>query len=193
MKSIAVFCGSSIGHDPRIVKTAAALGSTLAQHGITVVYGGTKVGLMKEVANSALAGKGTVIGVIPGFLKKREVCHEHLSELIVVDSMHERKMKMNELSRGVIALPGGFGTLEELFEMITWGQMGLHQKPVGLLNVNGFYNPLLSLLDTMVARGFLKQEDRTMLLVDDSCSGLLRQMKAYIPKPVPQWLEKNQT
>lgn len=193
MKSIAVFCGSSPGNDKEIVTMASQLGKTLAQHSITLVYGGTKVGLMEKLANSTLEHKGKVIGVIPSFLKAREVFHENLSELIVVESMHERKMKMNELSEGIIALPGGFGTLEELFEMITWGQMGLHQKPVGLLNVNGFYTKLLHFLDTTVSKGFLKQEDRDMLLTDDSCTGLLGQMISYQPRPVPAWLKKEQT
>lgn len=193
MKRIAVFCGSSLGNDPEIVGMAAELGKTLAQCHITLVYGGSKVGLMGKVADSALAHNGTVIGVIPDFLKAREVFHEHLSELIVVESMHERKTKMNELCEGIIALPGGFGTLEELFETITWGQLGLHQKPVVLLNVNGFYDAMLSFLDAMVVKGFLKQQDRDMLLVADSCTGLLRQMAAYQPKPMPKWLGKEQT
>lgn len=193
MKSIAVFCGSSLGNDPQVVKLAYQLGQCLAQRRITLVYGGTKVGLMERLARGALDHKGEVIGVIPEFLRSREVFHENLSELIVVNSMHERKMKMNERSEGIIALPGGFGTMEELFEMITWGQMGLHQKPVGLLNVNGFYNELLHFLDTMVTKGFLSQEDRNMLLVDDSYAGLLDQMATYQPKPTPAWLTKEQT
>ena len=193
MKSIAVFCASSEGNDIQIVDRAYELGKTLAKQDRTLVYGGSKLGLMGKVANGALDNNGKVIGVLPNFLKSKEIVHNRVPEMIIVDSMHERKMKMHELSDGIIALPGGFGTLEELFEIITWGQLGLHQKPMGILNVNGFYDELLALLDTMVVRELLKIENRNMLLVDDSCRGLLEQMESYRPVTTPKWIKKEHT
>ncbi|SRR5690606_2054647 len=193
MDSVSVFCGSSEGNDENIVEAARELGRVLSGNGITLVYGGTKVGLMGALADSTLAGHGRVIGVIPDFLKAKEILHGNLDQTIVVESMHQRKMKMHELSQGVIALPGGFGTLEELFEMTTWGQLGLHFKPIGLLNTGGFFDPLLVFLDSMVAKGFLKAENRKMLLVDDSSTALLAKMEAYRPSYVPKWINKAQT
>jgi uncharacterized protein (TIGR00730 family) len=193
MKSIAVFCASSEGNDIQIVDRAYELGKTLAKQDRTLVYGGSKLGLMGKVANGALDNNGKVIGVLPNFLKSKEIVHNRVPEMIIVDSMHERKMKMHELSDGIIALPGGFGTLEELFEIITWGQLGLHQKPMGILNVNGFYDELLAFLDTMVVRELLKIENRNMLLVDDSCRGLLEQMESYRPATTPKWIKKEHT
>ncbi len=149
MKRIVVFCGSSGGHDPVFAAQAFRVGQYLAEHGIELVYGGAKVGLMGAVADGTLQAGGRVTGVLPRFLRTKEVAHEHLSELMLVDTMHERKLKMHELSDGVIAMPGGYGTLEELFEMLTWGQLGLHAKPVGLLNTDGFYDHLLAMADTM--------------------------------------------
>ncbi|NDV44037.1 TIGR00730 family Rossman fold protein [Flagellimonas sediminis] len=193
MKSVSVFCGSSEGNDSHIVSMAYELGKNLAQQNLTLVYGGAKVGLMGQVANGALDHDGKVIGVIPDFLKSKEIFHEGITELIIVDNMHERKMKMHELSDGIIALPGGFGTLEELFEVVTWSQLGLHQQPMGILNVNGFFDELLAFLDTMVSKGLLRPENRNMLLVDDSCTGLLEQMKSYRPVHIPKWIKKEQT
>ncbi|WP_036385438.1 TIGR00730 family Rossman fold protein [Muricauda sp. MAR_2010_75] len=193
MKSIVVFCASSEGNDIQIVDRAYELGKTLAKQDRTLVYGGSKLGLMGKVANGALDNNGKVIGVLPNFLKSKEIVHDRVPEMIIVDSMHERKMKMYELSDGIIALPGGFGTLEELFEIITWGQLGLHQKPMGILNVNGFYDELLAFLDTMVVRELLKIENRNMLLVDDSCRGLLEQMESYRPVTTPKWIKKEHT
>jgi len=140
MNAIVVFCGSSPGKEEIYKSKAEQLGQTLAEENITLIYGGASVGLMGAVANGVLKNQGKAIGVIPEFLNTKEVAHTQLSELIQVESMHERKTKMSELCDGVIALPGGFGTLEELFEMLTWAQLGLHQKPIGILNVNGFYN-----------------------------------------------------
>ncbi len=191
MKSIAVFCGSSGGFDPAFMDQAFKLGQLLAGRGITLVYGGAKVGLMGAVADGALASQGKVIGVLPTFLSGVEIAHDRLSELIVVDTMHQRKTTMNELSDGIIALPGGFGTLEELFEMLTWGQLGLHHKPIGILNISGFYNHLLALLDTMVQAGFLKQANRDMLLVDDDRERLLATMENYTPPTVGKWIHKD--
>ncbi len=193
MKSIAVFCASSEGNDMQIVDLAYKLGETLAKQDRTLVFGGSKVGLMGKVANGALENNGKVIGVLPNFLKSKEILHNGVPEMIIVDSMHERKMKMHELSDAIIALPGGFGTLEELFEVITWGQLGLHQKPMGILNINGFYDELLAFLDTMVAKGLLKIENRNMLLVDESISGLLAQMESYQPAITPKWIKKEHT
>ncbi len=193
MKSIAVFCASSEGNDLQIINMAYELGEALAKQDRTLVFGGSKVGLMGKVANGALENNGKVIGVLPNFLKSKEILHNGVPEMIIVDSMHERKMKMHELSDAIIALPGGFGTLEELFEVITWGQLGLHQKPMGILNINGFYDELLAFLDTMVAKGLLKIENRNMLLVDDSCRGLLEQMESYQPAITPKWIKKEHT
>ena len=193
MERIAVFCGSSDGNDKEIVNKAYELGRTLSDHKMTLIYGGAKVGLMGRVANGALDHRGEVIGIIPDFLKSKEIFHEGISELIVVESMHERKTKMHEMSDGIIALPGGFGTLEELFEMITWGQLGLHQKPIGILNVNGFFDEMLRFIDSMVSKGFLKQHHRDMLLIDESCDGLLDKMATYQPAFTPKWIKKEQT
>lgn len=193
MKAIAVFCGSSSGANPSFAQEACRLGQQLAQRGITVVYGGAKVGLMGAVADGALDEGGKVIGVLPHFLQAKELAHPGLTELLLVDSMHERKQLMNERCEGVIALPGGFGTLEELFEMLTWGQLGLHQKPIGILNVAGYYDALIRLLDHMVAQGLLRLNNRQMLLVSSNIEDLLDQMSAYKPSLVGKWLDENQT
>ncbi|PCJ96910.1 MAG: TIGR00730 family Rossman fold protein [Flavobacteriaceae bacterium] len=192
MKSIVVFCGSSDGNDKKVTEVAYALGKTLAKESITLIYGAAKIGVMGKVAQGALDNNGTVVGIIPEFLKKKEVVHTHLSELIVTKNMHERKLLMHERSEGVITLPGGFGTLEELFEIMTWGQLGLHQKPIGILNVNGFYDDLLKMLQKMVTQGFLKQGNYNMLLVDETIPGLLTQMKNYKPISRPKWIKKEQ-
>jgi uncharacterized protein (TIGR00730 family) len=192
MKSIAVYCGSSMGSDVAYLSDAVELGKVLAQKKIQLVYGGAKVGLMGALADSCLANTGTVIGVLPTFLKSKELAHDGLNDMHIVESMHERKMKMNELCDAVIALPGGFGTLEELFEMITWAQLGLHQKPVGILNTNGFYDSLFDLLDTMVRSGFLKQLNRDMLLVDDKIEALLDKMNSYRAPRIPKWIKDDE-
>ena len=188
MKSIVVFCGSGQGNNECYSRAAKETGQLLAGKGIRVIYGGAKVGLMGAVADATLAAGGDVTGVIPQFLKTKEVVHEGLTELITVATMHERKLKMHELSDGIIALPGGWGTMEELFEMLTWGQLGLHVKPVGLLNVNGYYNSLSALCDTMVREGFLHADVRHMLLLSDTVDDLLQKMHQYKPLPAPQWL-----
>jgi uncharacterized protein (TIGR00730 family) len=176
MKSIVVFCGSSEGSNPEYVAQGFVLGETLAKREITLVYGGAKIGVMGAVAKGALQAKGKVIGIIPEFLKVREVFHTGLTELIVTQDMHERKLKMHELSDGIIMLPGGYGTLEEFFEMLTWGQLGLHQYPIGILNTNGFYTELMTMLSKMVNQGFVKKENYDMILVDEDIEGLLMQM-----------------
>ncbi len=192
MNSIVVFCGSSEGNDKKILADAFDLGRIFAERNITLVYGAAKIGVMGKVAQGILEHKGKAIGVIPRFLMKKEVFHNGLTELIITRNMHERKLKMHDLSDGIIALPGGYGTLEELFEMITWAQLGLHQKPIGILNTNGFYDDLLRMIDTMVDRNFLRRENRDMILVDDTVTGLLHQMKEYIPQPLPKWIKKEE-
>lgn len=191
MKRVTVFCGSSSGSEDLYYKQAYMLGSSLAKRGIGVVYGGAKVGLMGAVADGALGAGGEVIGVLPNFLRSKEIAHMGLTELIQVESMHERKLKMNELCDGVIALPGGYGTMEEFFEMITWAQLGLHQKPIALLNINGFYDSLINLVQTMVDHGFLKETNQNMLLVDDEIDSLLEKMKNYVPPVVGKWISKD--
>jgi len=190
MNRVSVFCGSSLGIDEVYKSQATLLGQTLAKRNIGLVYGGTKVGLMGAVADGILRNGGKVIGVLPNFLKSKEIAHEHLTELILVESMHERKAKMNELCDGVIALPGGLGTLEEFFEMLTWGQLGLHKKPIAILNIDGFYDPLNTLLQTMVDKGFLKEINKQMLLISDNIDELLDKMKNYIAPAVEKWIDK---
>lgn len=188
LEAIAVFCGSSEGNDSVILSQAITLGKTLANENITLVYGAAKIGIMGKIAEASLQQHGKVIGVIPEFLKLKEVVHLGLDELITTKNMHQRKLKMHELSDGFIALPGGFGTLEELFEIITWAQLGLHQKPIGLLNSNGFYNDLINMLETMTTKGFLKIENLDILIVDDDLESLINKMKVFKPKSVPKWL-----
>ncbi len=189
MKSITVFCGSSAGNDPIYSALAAELGKVLAQRGIDVVYGGARVGLMGSLADGALTQGGRVIGVLPRFLKAKEIAHERLTEMVFVDTMHERKIRMHEMSDGVIALPGGYGTMEEFFEIMTWAQLGLHQKPMGMLNIQGFYNPLVTMIDSMVHEGFLKKVNRNMLLVSENIDTLLSMMDAYAPPIVDKWID----
>ena len=190
MKRVTVFCGSSTGTDEAYKTQAFLLGQTLAEQNIGLVYGGARIGLMGTVADGAIDKGGEVIGVLPYFLQEREIAHERLTHLVLVESMHERKTKMNDLSEGVIGLPGGFGTLEELLEMITWAQLGLHKKPVALLNVNGFYDSLINLLDTMVEKGFLKPLSKKMLLISDNIDDMLQQMKDYVAPSFGEWITK---
>lgn len=190
MKSIAVFCGSSSGNDSKIISEAYTLGETLAQQKITLVYGAAKIGIMGIVANGTLENNGKVIGVIPDFLKTKEIVSEALTELIVTSNMHDRKVIMYEKSDGFIIIPGGFGTMDEFFEISTWGQLGLHTKPIGILNTNGYYNALIEQCKTMVATGFLKQENLDAVVVDDTIKGLLEKMKNHKALPAPKWLNK---
>jgi uncharacterized protein (TIGR00730 family) len=193
MKRITVFCGSSFGTEAIYEQQAILLGKTLAAQNIDLVYGGANVGLMGAVADGALSGGGKVFGVLPNFLQQKEIAHTQLTELILVETMHERKTKMDELSDGVIALPGGFGTMEEFFEMLTWAQLGLHKKPIAILNINGFYDDLISLLQTMVNKGFLKEVNQKMLLISDDITDLLEQMKNYKAPTVAKWINKSGT
>ncbi|MCB0738759.1 MAG: TIGR00730 family Rossman fold protein [Bacteroidetes bacterium] len=173
MKSIVVFCGSSPGKGTKYLEIASELGQFLGKNNITLIYGGATVGCMGAVANGALAAGGKVIGVIPQFIQDHEIAHHGLTELITVDSMHTRKLKMYELCDAAIALPGGFGTMDELFEMLTWQQLDLHQKPIGLLNVDGYYNGLLELLNSMEKSGLLRKTDKTRLTVSHEMESLV--------------------
>lgn len=192
MKRITVFCGSSFGTEEIYKEQATLLGQTLAKQNIELVYGGANVGLMGAVADGILKEGGKAIGVLPNFLRSKEIAHLCLTELILVESMHERKTKMNDLCDGVIALPGGFGTLEELFEMLTWAQLGLHKKPIAILNINGFYDALIELTKVMVEKGLLKDVNQQMLLVSDNIDDLLDQMKNYVAPTTGKWIDKDQ-
>lgn len=175
---IAVFCGASAGNDPMYMAIAREVGRAIAQRGLGVVYGGGHVGLMGAVADAAMEAGGRVVGVIPGFMTERELAHERVSELVIVRDMHERKLVMHERSQAVIALPGGFGTMDELFELLTWRQLGLHAKPMGLLNVNGFYSPLLAQMERMEMEGFLHGDTRVMF--DNDVEALIDGLVAAI-------------
>ncbi|WP_281227229.1 TIGR00730 family Rossman fold protein [Flavobacterium aquiphilum] len=190
MKRITVFCGSSSGTEENYTIQAALLGKTLAEKNIELVYGGANVGLMGAVADGVLNNGGKAIGVLPNFLRSKEIAHKQLTELILVDTMHERKTKMNDLCDGVIALPGGFGTMDELFEMLTWAQLGLHKKPIALLNVDGYFDALITFTETMVNKGLLKEVNQEMLLVSDSIDELLDKMENYVPPTVGKWISK---
>ena len=193
MKSVAVYCGSSSGNQPLYTQQAQAMGQELATRGLTLVYGGGRVGLMGAVADATLGAGGRVVGVIPRFLADKELAHPGCTELHVVDTMHQRKLLMADLAEGFVALPGGFGTLEELFEVLTWGQLGLHGKPVGLLNATGFYDPLLALLDHMVGQEFLRAENRQQLLQNAAVPALLDALSAYRPARLEKWLNRSTT
>lgn len=188
MKTVAVYCGSSSGINVIYREEARKLGEILAKNNIHVIFGGGKVGLMGAMADGVLGAGGQITGVIPGFLKLKEVAHEHLSELICVESMHERKALINDMSDGAIALPGGFGTLDELFEMLTWGQLGQHTKPVGLLNTNGYFSHILAAIENMIQEGFLKERNRDMVLVSEKMEDLLTKMQDYKAPSFPKWI-----
>lgn len=192
MTGLAVFCGSSSGTDPVYRKQAALLGQILAKRGIRIIFGGGRVGLMGVLANAALEAGGEVTGVIPGFLQIKEVAHQKLTEMITVDSMHERKALIERRSDGAVALPGGYGTMDELFEMLTWGQLGLHQKPVGLLNIHAFFDPLLQMMDKMVDQGFLRPDYRNLIISADDIESLLDKMSGYQPPTVEKWIGLDQ-
>lgn len=192
MKRVTVFCGSNMGSDKNFQSQATFVGKTLAKNQIEVVYGGAKVGLMGALADGALSEGGRVIGILPKFLSSKEIVHDGLTELIMVETMHKRKTMMNELCDGVIALPGGFGTLEELFEMTTWAQLGLHKKPIAILNTNGFYDALIVMIQSMVDNGFLKAENQKMILISDNIEDLLQKMKDYVAPNVNKWISKEE-
>jgi uncharacterized protein (TIGR00730 family) len=190
MKTLCVYCGSNAGSNPSYAELARALGARLAADNIALVYGGGNVGLMGIVADAVLAGGGEVIGVIPQQLVDWEVAHKGITRLEVVDSMHTRKARMFELSDGFIALPGGFGTLDEMFEMLTWRQLGLGKKPCAFLDSNGFWEPLMAMLDTMVRERFLHAEQRHDLWQGHDIDTLLTWMRDYIPAQADKWLDE---
>lgn len=165
------------------------LGEILAKREIELVYGGANVGLMGVVADSVLDNGGRVIGVLPIFLESKELAHNRITKMILVESLHERKSKMSDLCDGVIALPGGFGTLEEFFEMLTWAQLGLHKKPVAILNINGYYNSLITFVRNMVEEGFLKRENMEMILIGDNIHELLDKMESYEAPKIEKWIK----
>ncbi|MBK5911753.1 Rossman fold protein, TIGR00730 family [Rhodothalassium salexigens] len=192
MKRLCVYCGSRDGQQPAYLEAARALGRLLAERGIGLVYGGASIGVMGTLANAVLDGGGEAIGVIPRALDDREVGHRGLTELHVVETMHERKNIMSVLSDGFVALPGGLGTFEELFEVWTWAQLGVHRKPVGLLNAGGFYDPLLAFLDHATAEGFVEREHRDLVTVAGDPASLLDAMHAYKPSDDRIWLKARQ-
>lgn len=190
MRKIGVFCGSSNGSSPLYTEMAAKLGKILFINGIDLVYGGGDIGLMKKIADAILKQGGRVTGVIPEFLKEKEVAHLGLTQLIVVKSMHQRKAKVAEMSDGFIILPGGFGTLDESFEMLTWNQLYLQNKPFGMLNIDGYFDKLLEFIDRMVQDKFIKSEHREMIQVSDDPEELLVKMKEAKISLQPKWIEK---
>jgi len=190
LKRVCVFCGSSAGADPAFTHAATEVGGVLAQRGLGLVYGGGNVGLMGVLADAALTAGGEVIGVIPQALLAKEVAHSGLSQLRVVASMHERKAMMAELSDGFVALPGGIGTLEELFEVLTWNQLGLHAKPCAILNVAGYYDHLLTFLEHATSERFVRGEHAGMLLVEESPRRIVERLRAYVPPRVDKWLDR---
>jgi uncharacterized protein (TIGR00730 family) len=187
MKSISVFCGANFNGDPELLKAIEDLADVFVQKDITLVFGGGRVGVMGLIADAMLVRGGRAIGVIPQFLMDKEVGHTGLTELIITENMHQRKQKMADISDGIITLPGGFGTMEEFFEVLTWLQLGLHNNPIGLLNVGGFYDPLLLQMDRMVDQKFLKPINRELVLSHDNPGSLVTLMEKYNPLPDDVW------
>jgi uncharacterized protein (TIGR00730 family) len=191
MKNIAVYCGSSKGTNEIYEQIANEVGLYFAKNDMTLIYGAGSVGLMGIVADATLQNGGLVKGIIPQFLMDLEVGHNELTELFVTENMHERKKIMCELADGIIALPGGYGTLDELFEMLTWSQLGLHEMPIGILNVNGFYDPLLAMVQKMVDEGFLKKENQDLIIVDENIDSLIQKMKSEERPMALKWLGRS--
>jgi uncharacterized protein (TIGR00730 family) len=192
IRSVCVFCGSSTGRQPEYAAAAGAMGQLLAERRIRLVYGGGKVGLMGALADAALAAGGQVVGVIPRMLVEKELAHGGLTELRIVSTMHERKALMAEISDAFIALPGGLGTFEELCEVLTWAQLGIHARPIGCLNVRGYFTPFRLLLDQCIAEGFLQPEQRRLFLEADEPRTLLDLLEHHLLPPVRQWLNQEQ-
>jgi uncharacterized protein (TIGR00730 family) len=192
MKRVCVFCGSSVGSRPVYSEAARQMGTLLAKKGIAIVYGGGNVGLMGVLANAALAAGGEVIGVIPSVLADREIAHQGLSDLRIVDSMHTRKAMMAQLADAFVALPGGVGTFEEFFEAVTWTQLGLHRKACGLLDVDGFYSPLIDFINRAVGEGFIKPEHRTAVVADPEPDRLLNKLANVVVPDLPKWITKEE-
>jgi uncharacterized protein (TIGR00730 family) len=193
VRRVCVFCGSSLGRDPRHADEARALARELVSRGIGLVFGGGSVGLMGVVADEVLAAGGAVTGVIPHGLAARELAHRGVVDMRIVPTMHARKALMADLADGFVALPGGIGTLEELFEIVTWSQLGIHRKPVGVLNVAGYYDPLVALLDHAVAGGFVPARSRDLVIVDEQPSRLLDRLSTHEPPPGPVWITPEET
>ena len=193
LRRVCVYCGANRGRDPAYAAAAQAMGAALARRGIGLVTGGGRVGLMGVVADAALAAGGEVTGVIPEALRRKELAHTGLTDLVVTASMHERKARMAELADGFVAMPGGLGTYEELFEIWTWAQLGWHEKPCGLLNAAGFYDRLVGFLDAASEAQFVKPEHRAMLVVDDDPDRLIDRFEAYRPPHVAKWIGLEQT
>ncbi len=188
MQNIAIYYGSSTGTNSIYTETANDVGIYLAKNNFKLVYGAGSVGLMGIVADAVLAKGGEVIGIIPQFLMDLEVGHTNLTELQITENMHDRKKIMCDIADGIIALPGGYGTLDELFEMLTWSQLGLHEMPIGILNINGFYNPLLAMVQKMVEEGFLKKENQDLIIVDENIGSLIEKMKSSERPKASKWL-----
>jgi uncharacterized protein (TIGR00730 family) len=193
MKRVCVFCGSSVGLNSQYVEAARHLGRTLARRGLGLVYGGGSVGLMGALADAGLEAGGEVVGVIPRALQLREIGHARLTALHVVSSMHERKAKMAELADAFVALPGGMGTLEEFAEILTWAQLGLHAKPCGLLDVAGYWQPLVAFFDHAVAEGFIRPEHRRFVVAADRSEALLDALERHCPPSVQRWIDDRTT
>jgi hypothetical protein len=193
MKYICVFCGSNLGTRPAYKLAAQALGQALVKRGLGLVYGGGNVGLMGTIADAVLAAGGKAIGVIPQALVEKELAHKGLTQLHIVSSMHERKAMMADLSDGFIALPGGFGTFEEFFEVLTWAQLGFHQKPCGLLNIEGYYDRLIALADHATAEQFVRPAHRSLILEAQDPDRLLDTFAAYEPITVQKWIDRKET
>jgi uncharacterized protein (TIGR00730 family) len=191
IRSVCVFCGSNTGSRPEFTAVATELGTALAAAGLDLVYGGGHVGLMGAVADAALAGGGRVTGVMPATLVAKEIAHRGLTDLRVTATMHERKALMADLADGFIALPGGFGTFDELFEVVTWAQLGFHAKPVVLLDAAGFFDPLLAMVDRAIADGFVPAEHRALLMAADDVDGALALLEAVRPPVPPKWLDRS--
>ncbi len=190
MRRVCVFCGSNPGGRPEYAEAAGELGRAIVRRGLELVYGGAKVGIMGATADAVLAAGGRVVGVMPRFLVEKEVAHGGLSELRIVASMHERKMLMADLSDGFVALPGGLGTFEEFFEVLTWAQLGVHRKPCGLLNICGYYEKLIEFLDQAVSERFIRPAHRSMILIEENPAALLEQFEAYEAPVVGKWMDR---
>jgi len=190
---LCVFCGSNPGQNPRYREAAEALAAELAARGWGMVYGGGKVGMMGTVADAAIAGGCEVLGVIPKALEQKELGHTGITRLEIVASMHERKQRMAELADAFVALPGGLGTLEEIFENLTWAQLGIHAKPCAFLNVEGYYDPLLEFIDRAVSQRYVRPEHRRMIVVESSPAALLDRIEAYEPPEIEKWMDREET
>ncbi len=188
LNRLCIFCGSSSGFDVVHARAAGELGALMARDGIVLVYGGGSVGLMGAIADAVLAANGRVIGVIPEFLATKELLHTGVTDLRVTHDMHERKALMAELADGFIAMSGGLGTFEELFEVMTWSQLGLHRKPIGLLNVAGYFDPLVAMIDRAIDDGFCKGQHRSLFVVDDEPARLLERLRTHEAPQVPKWI-----